>query len=472
MSIVTMFFDQQKAGEINAIINNNFKNVSKYIPIGFDSLTTIERLNLKEDWRENGKLVFDIDQERVYIWDEDVVDWVAYLIEAKDSFARALAAEVQQKSFTKVSLGEDYVLRFKNALEEEVGNQLLSADKIQYDSTDSVLSKINKLVAEDARQQGEIDNINKKIGNIDLPTDAQTLTGAIKELHTELTDDTADLTGIKNGTIVVPKANHAEEADHATDSSNLDGKAPSYYAKQSDMTAARADIDTNTQGIADNKADILELQNDLKAVDDREKLHYDDYTSTKNIVLNAVNKVEGLEEIVVNISSILKVINEDYLIEITESKESYVSPALTNYNPNTDSLKIYINGGYVYSGNYSVAYDETAKTITVTNLNHATNPWKVGWEITILITRLETLEVTIPDTPVTPDDPTPPTPAVTSGVMTATVGDILDETGENPTPIEEAGIMTATVGDNLAETTTATVSTKSTTTKSRKSKSK
>ena len=46
MAIVTSFFDQQRAGEINAIINNNFANVSKYIPIHFDSLTTVERLNL------------------------------------------------------------------------------------------------------------------------------------------------------------------------------------------------------------------------------------------------------------------------------------------------------------------------------------------------------------------------------------------------------------------------------------------
>ncbi len=418
MSIVTMFFDQQKAGEINAIINNNFKNVSKYIPIGFDSLTTVERLNLGEDWRENGKLVFDIDQEKVYIWDEDVVDWVAYLIEAKDSYARAVAEETQQKAFSKVTLGTDYILRFKNPLGQEVGNQLLSADKIQYDSTDSVLSKISKLVAEDARQQGEIDTINGKIGNIDLPTEAKTLTGAIKELHTELTADTTDLTGIKNGTIVVPKASHAAEADHATDSSNLDGKAPSYYAKQSDLTTLGSDNEQNKTNISNNTRDIETLQNDLSALSDK-------VDENKNSLQELVNQSYTL-------------VDEDFLIEITESKESYESPLMPNYNPETDVLKVFINGGYVYRGNYSITFNSDTSIATITNLNHSTNPWLVGWEICLVTTRLG-------ESDGGGDTPVPPTPTVeTTGIMTATVGELLDETG----------VVNAAVGENLAETVT------------------
>lgn len=390
MSIVTMFFDQQKAGEINSIINNNFKNVSKYIPIGFDSLTTVERLNLDEDWRENGKLVFDIDQEKVFIWDEDVVDWVAYLIEAKDSYARALAEETQQKAFSKVTLGDDYILRFQNPLGQEVGNQLLSADKIQYDSTDSVLTKIMALVTEDARQQGEIDTINSKIGDIELPTDAQTLTGAIKELHTELETDTADLTDIKTGAIAVPEALHAAEADHATDSDNLDGKDSSYYAKQSSVTDLETESEQNKTDISNNAINIEALQNDLSALSDK-------VDENSNSIQDLINQSYTLVE-------------EDFLIEITESKESYESPLMPRYNPDTDILKVFINGGYVYSGNYSITFDSDTSIATITNLNHDTSPWLEGWEICLVTTSLG-------DTTSTPE----------SGVMNATVGDELTE---------------------------------------------
>ncbi len=431
MSIVTMFFDQQKAGEINAIINNNFKNVSKYIPIGFDSLTTVERLNLGEDWKEHGKLVFDIDQEKVYIWDEDTVDWIAYLIEAKDSYARALAEETQQKSFAKVVLGTDCILRFKNALGEEVGNQLLSADKLQYDSTDSVLSKINKLVAEDKRQQGEIDTINKKIGNIALPTDAQTITGAIKELHTELSNDTADLTGIKNGTIVVPKAVHAEEADHATDSSNLDGKAPSYYAKQSDMTTAQSNIAQNTTNISNNTVLINEVKDDLTELSNQYTAHLSDYNKVKNTVSNDSNRIDALQNQMAGLGGVLKIVDEDFIVEIATSKATYNLPSMPNFNPNTDAIRIFINGGYTSKSNYTVAFTENADGTysgTITNKNHTTTPWQVGWEINVLTTRLVSL--------IDPVEPDTPAPVSTTGIMTATVGDTLDETGgDTPEPV-------------------------------------
>ncbi len=512
MSIVTMFFDQQKAGEINAIINNNFRNVSKYIPVSFDSLTTVERLNLGADWKEHGKLVFDIDQERVYMWDEDIVDWIAYLIEAKDSFARALAAEVQQKSFTRVVLGEDCILRFYNALGDEVGNQLLTADKIQYDSADTVFSKIEKLVQKDTELQSDIDDINNRLGTIPLPTDAQTITGAINELHGELDDNTSDLTGIKNGTIVVPEAKHAQNADKAADSDNFGGKNPDYYAKQSDMDNAQADITQLRTDVDTNTDDIAKLKTDLSDLDNRENLHYQDFTSSKNIIISAANKVEDMEEQLANVDTTLKIIDEDFLIEITESKASYESPEIPNYNPETDSLKVFINGGYVFSGNYTTSYDETTKKVTVTNKNHSTNPWLVGWEITLLTTRLDSLMEYTPPTPTPPDltgltakvgqtlaDVTLPTsldgtlswklPTTTSvgnvgnndfvivftpndtdfepqeitvtitvtnadtpvqpesGVMYATVGDLLDE--ESTT--SDTGIMTAKVGDKLEE---------------------
>ena len=163
MAIVTSFFDQQRAGEINAIINNNFANVSKYIPIHFDSLTTVERLNLGDDWKQDGKLVYDMDQELVYIWDADSVEWVQHLLEAKDSYARALAQENQKKSFASVTLDENCQLIFKNSLGETVGTQLLTSDKIQYDSTDTIYTKIGKLMEQDAQMTEDIATINSKI---------------------------------------------------------------------------------------------------------------------------------------------------------------------------------------------------------------------------------------------------------------------------------------------------------------------
>lgn len=426
MSIVTMFFDQQKAGEINAIINNNFRNVAKYIPVSFDSLTTVERLNLGADWKEHGKLVFDIDQEQVFMWDEDAVDWLAYLIEAKDSFARALANEIQQKSFTKVVLGEDCVLRFYNALGEEVGQQLLTADKIQYDSTDTVFSKIEKLLDKDAEQQEQIDDINNLLGNVPLPTDSQTVTGAIKELHDESDDHEERLSNIEDGTTKVP---NAINADVASNSNNLGGNAPEYYATQSDMTNAQNRLDTLEPKVAKNTDDISELK--------------DKTTVLENIASGHTTQINSLSTTVSNIMDMLtengiRIIEKDYIIEIEESQETY-STTVEFYNPNFDSVRVFINGGYVYSGNYSLSYDEDTGVISITNLNHDTNPWLKGYEITLLISTL-----TMSELPDMPDVPEPEQPE--SGVMFATVGELLEES-----TTKDTGTMQAKVGDKLKE---------------------
>lgn len=440
MSIVTMFFDQQKAGEINAIINNNFRNVSKYIPVSFDSLTTVERLNLGADWKEHGKLVFDIDQEQVYMWDEDVVDWVAYLIEARDSFARALATEVQQKSFTRVVLGEDCILRFYNALGDEVGNQLLTADKIQYDSADTVFSKIEKLVNKDAEQQEQIDDMNNLLGNTPLPTDAQTVTGAIKELYDESNDHEQRLSDIEDGTTKVPNAIHADEA---SDSDKLGGNTPDYYATQADMTNTQDRLDTLEPKVAKNTDDITDLKNKTTVLENTANGHT---TQINSILTTISNIMDVLTE------NGIRIIDKDYIIEITESKETY-STTVDFYNPDFDSIRVFINGGYVYSGNYSLSYDTNTGVVSITNLNHSTSPWLKGYEITLLITTL-----TMSELPEIPDVPNPPTPTVESGVMYATVGELLDEQGgseepDTPTPEEpeSVGYMKAKVGENLEE---------------------
>lgn len=509
MAIVTSFFDQQRAGEINAIINNNFANVSKYIPIHFDSLTTVERLNLGDDWKQDGKLVYDMDQELVYIWDADSVEWVQHLLEAKDSYARGLAQENQKKSFASVTLDENCQLIFKNSLGETVGTQLLTSDKIQYDSTDTIYTKIGKLMEQDAQMTEDIATINSKIGTTTLPTSAQTLTGAISEIHTELDQNTSDITDIKSGDIVVGNAEHANNADEALDSDKLGGQDPSYYAKQSDLDTTNANVTTNAENIASNDEDISDLQSGLQEANDLVNANYQEYLTTKNIVTSNTDRLDEAE-VTLNAldgSIILKgsmatvseddyeneltqyiydnyyngyiykgktaltvgseqseltafvggtpqnnwtvldtatqyawvyktntwenvgyliyqgwsvrnaadstlwmydettsswlnfggafglkiegaqLIDEDYTITLGAPSQTYAGPTLTNYNQQTDSIKLFMNGAYIPKSNYSLSFDSSNK-VTVTNLGHSSYPWVEGWELTFLVTRI------------------------------------------------------------------------------------
>ena len=295
MAIVTSFFDQQKAGEINSIINNNFQNVAKYIPVHFDSLTTIERLNLGDDWKQDGKLVYDIDQERIFIWDEARVEWVEHLLEARDSYARALAEETRRLSFSSVTIDENFQMIFKNALGAQVGSQLLTSDKIQYDSTDSVFSKIGKLLEEDSKLEGEIADIDTLLGDTELPTDNQTVTGAILEIHGEVDTNTQAIADINNGTTSVPSAQHAINADMATDSENLGGQPPSYYAKQSDLNSTNQNVADNTSNISANLQRIEELQTSLDETNETVASNWADYESTKEIVLSNGDRLDTVE---------------------------------------------------------------------------------------------------------------------------------------------------------------------------------
>ena len=510
MAIVTSFFDQQRAGEINAIINNNFSNVAKYIPIHFDSLTTVERLNLGDDWKQDGKLVYDMDQELVYIWDADSVEWVQHLLEAKDSYSRGLAQENQQKSFASVTLDENCQLIFKNSLGDTVGTQLLTSDKIQYDSTDTIYSKIGKLMEQDNKMTEDIATINSKIGTTTLPTSAQTLTGAISEIHTELDANTSDITDIKSGDIVVGNAEHANNADLATNSEQFGGQLPEYYAKQSDLDTTNTNVTTNAENIATNSENISDLQTGLQDANDLINSNYQDFITLQNSVANDSARIDTLENTVesMNNSVILKgtlnnvsdenyeteltqyiydnyfgssytykgktaltegnesseltafvggspeegwtvldttshdtwayedgawvnngvmvktgwairdsakyslwifeeassswanvggengitvtgvqLIDEDYTITLGAPSATYTGPTLTNYNQNTDTIKLFMNGAYMAKENYNLTISESNQ-ITVTNLGHSNFPWVEGWELTFLVTRV------------------------------------------------------------------------------------
>lgn len=295
MAIVTSFFDQQKAGEINSIINNNFQNVAKYIPVHFDSLTTIERLNLGDDWKQDGKLVYDIDQERVFIWDEASVEWVEHLLEARDSYARALAEETQRLAFSSVTINDDFQLVFKNALGDQVATQLLTSDKIQYDSTDSVFSKIGKLLDKDTQLESSIGTINTLLGSTTLPTNDQTVTGAIAEIHGEVDENTQSIEGILSGDTSVPSAQHAVNADMAADSQLLGGQEPSYYAKQSDLDNTNQNVTDNTSNISANIQKIEELQTSLDETNETIDANWADYESTKEVVLSNSDRLDTVE---------------------------------------------------------------------------------------------------------------------------------------------------------------------------------
>ena len=510
MAIVTSFFDQQRAGEINAIINNNFANVSKYIPIHFDSLTTVERLNLGDDWKQDGKLVYDMDQELVYIWDADSVEWVQHLLEAKDSYARGLAQENQKKSFASVTLDENCQLIFKNSLGETVGTQLLTSDKIQYDSTDTIYTKIGKLMEQDAQMTQDIATINSKIGTTELPTSAQTLTGAISEIHTELDQNTSDITDIKSGDIVVGNAEHANNADEALDSDKLGGQAPSYYAKQSDLDTTNANVSANSENIATNQTNITELQEGLEEANNTIESNYQDFVTLQGNVSENTTDIETLEHNLQEMDNavILKgtlnnvsdenyeteltqyiynnyfgstytykgktaltegneqteltafvggtpqegwavldttshntwvyedgtwanngimvetgwairdsakyalwifeentsswasvggnneftvtgvqLIDEDYTITLGNPSATYTGPTLTNFNQQTDTIRLFMNGAYMTKDNYSLDISESNQ-ITVTNTGYTTYPWVKGWELTFLVTRV------------------------------------------------------------------------------------
>ena len=366
MAIVTSFFDQQRAGEINSIINNNFTNVAKYIPVHFDSLTTVERLNLGDDWKQDGKLVYDMDQELVYIWDADSVEWVQHLLEAKDSYARALAEENRRTSFASVTLDENCQLIFKNSLGATIGTQLLTSDKIQYDSTDTIYSKIGKLMEQDEQMTEDIAQINSKIGTTTLPTSSQTITGAISEIHGEVDVNTEDIENIKSGDIVVGKADHANTSDMASDSEKLGGQLPNYYAPQSSLDATNQNVSNNSANIATNASDIADLQSNLAQTNDKVEANYNEFLTFKDMALDdntrldtVENDISSLQGAVIPKGSVNSVSGSTYETDLTQ----YIYD--TYYN------------GYIYKGKTALTAGSEASELNEFVGGTPQNNWAV-----------------------------------------------------------------------------------------------
>lgn len=294
MAIVTNFYNGDMARPIREIITQNFANVAKYIPNNFISLTTIERQNLLDDYKTHFKLVFDKEQEFVYRWSEVERNWKQYLIRARDEYARREANQNSETAFVDAEIGIDmegqpnpYTITFYNrpydsynAEEDKFEHHnktakdsiFLRALNIEYDSQYSVQTIIDKIIR-------DFNSLNDFVGDRTLITDnpdidADTVTGAIKEINQKTIDNKQRLDNIMDGTTPVPEAIHANEADHALradvadNAEKLGGQLPSYYATQSDLTDTVNELEATKDRVEKNESDIAELQIELKETND------------------------------------------------------------------------------------------------------------------------------------------------------------------------------------------------------------
>ena len=83
----------------------------------------------------------------------------------------------------------------------------------------------------------------------------------------------------------------------------------------------------------------------------------------------------------------VQLIDEDYTITLGNPSATYTGPTLTNFNQQTDTIRLFMNGAYMTKDNYSLDISESNQ-ITVTNTGHTTYPWVKGWELTFLVTRV------------------------------------------------------------------------------------
>lgn len=290
MAIVTNFYNGDMARPIREIITQNFANVAKYIPNNFISLTTIERQNLLDDYKTHFKLVFDKEQEFVYRWSEVERNWKQYLIRARDEYARREANQNSETAFVDAEIGIDmegqpnpYTITFYNrpydsynAEEDKFEHHnktakdsiFLRALNIEYDSQYSVQTIIDKIIR-------DFNSLNDFVGDRTLITDnpdidADTVTGAIKEINQKTIDNKQRLDNIMDGTTPVPEAIHANEADHALradvadNAEKLGGQLPSYYATQAGLDATNTSLTNTIARVEKNESDIAELQEGLE----------------------------------------------------------------------------------------------------------------------------------------------------------------------------------------------------------------
>lgn len=290
MAIVTNFYNGDMARPIREIITQNFANVAKYIPNNFISLTTIERQNLSDDYKTHFKFVFDKEQEYVYRWSEVERNWKQYLIRARDEYARREANHNSESAFVDAEIGIDmdgqpnpYTITFYNRAYDSYNAEedkfehhnkvakdsiFLKALNIEYDSQYSVQTIIDKIIR-------DFNSLNDFVGDRTLLTDnpdidAKTVTGALKEINQKTIDNKDRLDNIMDGTTPVPKADHADEADHALradiadDAEKLGGQLPAYYASQAGLDETNSELQKTKNRVEVNENNIAELQIGLK----------------------------------------------------------------------------------------------------------------------------------------------------------------------------------------------------------------
>ena len=299
MAIVENFYNGDMARPIREIITKNFANVSKYIPNNFVTLTTMERQNLPDDYKTHFKLVFDKEQEYVYRWSEVERNWKQYLIRAKDEYARAEADTNTERAFADAEVGIDeagssnpYTITFYNRKGTAKDSIFLTAANIQYNSEYSTQTIIDKII-------NDFNSLNDFVGDRDIFLNnadiiATTITGALNEINQKTIDNKIQIDNILDGTTVVPKANHANEADHAinatmaADSQMLGGQLPSYYATQAGLDATNDSLSNTIQRVEANESNIAQLQEDL--------------TDTNTNLSNLTDKVDVHETKIENLS--------------------------------------------------------------------------------------------------------------------------------------------------------------------------
>ena len=275
MAIVENFYNGDMARPIREIITKNFANVAKYIPNNFISLTTMERQNLSDDYKTHFKLVFDKEQEYIYRWSEVERNWKQYLIRAKDEYARAEADTNTERAFADAEIGIDisgapnpYTITFYNRKGTAKDSIFLTSANIQYDEEYSTQGIIEKIIS-------DFDSLNDFVGDRDVflnneDITAKTITGALNEINQKTIDNKTEIDKILDGTTTVPRADHANEADHAVnadiaeDSNMLGGQLPSYYATQAGLDSTNESLTNTISRVEKNESDIAELQTGLE----------------------------------------------------------------------------------------------------------------------------------------------------------------------------------------------------------------
>lgn len=329
MALIENFYNNDRARDIREILTQNFANVARYIPNNFLTLTTIERQNLTDDYKDHFKLVFDSERRRVYRWSNIQRNWEMYLIYAWDDYARKEANANAASAFVSVELGVDengtedpYTFTFYNrGYTETDGNTgqsiyhppiakdsiSLTALNVKYNENYSVSTIIDKLIADLTSLDDFVGNRDDILENPDLSS--TTVCSAIKEINSKTIDNKTRLDNIMSGVTPVPEAIHAQHADLADiatlarDSELFGGQLPSYYAKQSDLTATSELLGDTINRVEANESNIALLQNittatdtHLQALDDREAEHFADYEVTAAQVRQNSSDIGQLSE--------------------------------------------------------------------------------------------------------------------------------------------------------------------------------